>query len=232
MKAVILAGGEGRRLLPYTTVFPKPMMPVGQRPILEIILSQLKAAGITDIIIAAGHMEELIRAFFQDGQKLGISIRYSREEAPLGTAGPLSLIRHQLPDTFLLMNGDILTDLDFARLVEHHSASQREVTLVLARRSQMVDFGVVHLAPTGEFESWDEKPVVQYVVSAGIYMMESSVLDHVPDNTFFNLPDLITSLNTKGLRIKSYIHEGYWLDIGRPSDYEKACADSEELSLW
>ncbi len=130
------------------------------------------------------------------------------------------------------MNGDILTDLDFARVMDHHRSSGSDVTVVLARRSQTVDFGVVHLAANGDFESWEEKPVVDYIVSAGIYVMEPRVLAHVPDNTFFNLPDLITSLKATALRVRGYVHGGYWLDIGRPADYEKACDDAEKLCLW
>ncbi|MCW5980205.1 MAG: NTP transferase domain-containing protein [Bryobacteraceae bacterium] len=230
MKAVILAGGAGRRLLPYTATFPKPMMPVGHRPVLEIILRQLKAHGIGEVIIATGYLEELIRAYFQDGSKLGLAIEYSREDEPLGTAGPLGLARSRLRESFLLMNGDILTDLDFHRPLAEHRRRNNDVTVILAPRVQAVDYGVVRLADDGTFAAWDEKPSLEYLVSAGIYIMEPGVLDYLPGG-FVNLPDFITLLHGAGLRVRGYIHQGYWLDIGRPDDYEKACADAEKLRL-
>jgi NDP-sugar pyrophosphorylase family protein len=232
MKAVILAGGEGQRLLPYTASFPKPMMPVGNKPILELITKQLKAAGIEEILIATGYMEEIIRSYFDDGARFGIPIRYSREEKPLGTAGPLSLVREHLREPFVVINGDILTDIDLRAFIERHRVSSHDVTLGLAGRQQQIDFGVVGLDAQGIFDAWDEKPVLDYLVSMGIYVMNPSVLALLPDNTFLNLPDFVVSLKRAGVRIGSYVHQGYWLDIGRREDYERACRDAESLCLW
>lgn len=232
MKAVILAGGEGQRLLPYTASLPKPMMPIGNKPILEVIVRQLRDLGIEEILLAAGYLEELIRTYFGDGSQFGVPIRYSREDAPLGTAGPLSLVRQHLTEPFLLINGDILTDLNLHGLVEFHHTHANDVTLALANRKQLIDFGVVRLDGAGRFHAWDEKPVLEYLVSMGIYVMDPKVLAMLEDNKFLNLPDYITSLHESGTRIGGYVHEGYWLDIGRREDYELACRDAGSLGLW
>jgi NDP-sugar pyrophosphorylase family protein len=232
MKAVILAGGQGTRLLPYTASLPKAMMPIGNKPILEVVVRQLHALGVEEILLATGYLEELIRSYFGDGSQFGVPIHYSREDAPLGTAGPLSLLRERLTETFLLMNSDILTDLDFRALIAFHRAQSNDVTLALANRKQLIDFGVVRLDGDGQFHEWDEKPVLKFLVSTGIYVMNPRVLSMLPGNSFLNLPDYIVSLNKSGTRIGSYIHEGYWLDIGRREDYEQACRDAESLCLW
>jgi NDP-mannose synthase len=232
MKAVILAGGEGQRLLPYTASFPKPMMPVGNKPILELITKQLKAGGIEEILIATGYMEEVIRSYFGDGALFGIPIRYSREEKPLGTAGPLSLVRQHLREPFVVINGDILTDIDLKAFIGRHRASSHDVTLGLVSRQQQIDFGVVRLDAQGMFEAWDEKPALDYLVSMGIYVMNPNVLALIPGNTFLNLPDFVVSVSRAGLPIGSYVHQGYWLDIGRREDYERACRDAESLCQW
>ncbi|MBY0277649.1 NTP transferase domain-containing protein [Candidatus Binatia bacterium] len=232
MKAVILAGGEGRRLLPYTTTFPKPMVPVGNRPMLEILLRQLRANGIRDVIVATGYLDEIIRTSLGDGAALDVSIIYSKESRPLGTAGPLDLVRDRLHETFLLINGDVLADLDFARLVRAHRERASDVTIVLARRTETVDFGLVAIDAQQRFVAWDEKPVREHLVSAGIYLVEPRVLAHLPVDTTINLPDFIVALHHAGCVLHGYVHEGYWLDIGRPADYEQACRDVERLGLW
>jgi NDP-sugar pyrophosphorylase family protein len=232
VKAVVLAGGEGRRLLPYTTTFPKPMMPVGNRPMLEILVRQLEANGFREIIVATGYLDEIIRAYFGDGRAFGASITYSKESRPLGTAGPLDLVREQLADTFLLINGDVLADLDFARLERAHRERASDVTIVLARRAETIDFGLVEIDEAQRFVSWSEKPVIEHLVSAGVYLVEPRVLAHLPADTAIHLPDFIVSLAGKGYALRAYVHEGYWLDIGRPADYEQACRDVEWLVLW
>jgi len=229
MKAVILAGGKGRRLHPYTTNFPKPLMPIGEKPILEIVIQQLKQAGFKHILIATGHLEELIRAYFQDGTKQGVQIDYSKEEEPLGTAGPLNLLRDQLTETFLLMNGDVLSDLDFSKFLEFHRNQGSTATVALSRRQVEIDFGVVHLTNEQGFSRWEEKPVIPYLVSTGIYLFEPQALDYLPPSSFFNLPDLIVKLHENQQKVACYIHEGEWLDIGRGEDYEKACRDFGDL---
>jgi NDP-mannose synthase len=231
MKAVILAGGKGRRLLPYTTNFPKPLMPVGEKPILEIVIEQLKRYGLNDISIATGHLEELIRVFFQTGEKFGVKIRYFKEDEPLGTAGPLNLMRDEIKGTFLLMNGDILTDLDFSRLIEYHKRQRSSATVALTKRTVNIDFGVVRVDEHGAFAEWQEKPNINYLVSTGIYVLEPQALDAMPKSGFFNLPDLILNLHNLNHRVFGYIHEGYWLDIGRAEDYESACKDYSNVCL-
>jgi NDP-sugar pyrophosphorylase family protein len=226
-KVVILAGGKGRRLFPYTTNFPKPLMPVGDRPILEILLQQLKTEGLTDVIIATGYLEELIRAYFGDGKKLGMNISYSREDKPLGTAGPLDLVRDQLTDTFLLMNGDTLSNLSFSSLIEHHLAASAMATVGLFQRNVFIDFGVVETDEQSHIVAWKEKPTINYLVSTGIYALNRQALSFLAPDEFINLPDLLLRLKTAGNRVSGYLHEGYWLDIGRPEDYEKACRDAE-----
>lgn len=232
MKAVILAGGEGRRLLPYTTRIPKPMMPVGGRPILEILLRQLHANGVREVVIATGYLDEVIRTHFGDGRSLDVSIAYSKENRPLGTAGPLDLVRELLDDTFLLVNGDVLADLDFGRLREAHRARAADVTIVLARRREAIDFGLVEIDEQQRFVAWNEKPVIERLVSAGIYLVEPRALAHLPADTATNLPDFIMALQGAGCTLCAHVHEGYWLDVGRPADYEQACADIEKLVLW
>jgi NDP-sugar pyrophosphorylase family protein len=232
MKAVILAGGQGTRLLPYTASLPKAMMPIGTRPILEVVVRQLQVLGIEEILLATGYLEELIRSYFGDGSRFGVPIRYSREDAPLGTAGPLSLVRERLTEPFIVINSDILTDLDFRALVAFHGTQTNDVTLALANRKQLIDFGVVQLDGHGQFHAWDEKPVLEYLVSTGIYVMNPRVLALLPYNKFLNLPDYITLLKESGARIRGYVHQGYWLDIGRREDYEQACRDAESLCLW
>jgi NDP-sugar pyrophosphorylase family protein len=231
MKALILAGGKGTRLKPYTTNFPKPLMPVGNKPILEIVLSKLKNAGISDIVIATGHLSEMIRLFFQDGSKMGLHITYSIEDKPLGTGGPIKKNAELLSDDyFLVMNGDVLTDLDFGKFVEFHKANNADITIGTAYREQYVDFGVVELDNNNNFTIWNEKPTLNYLVSMGIYMFSPRIIKELPEEDYFNIPDIVQKLAVKNFVIKGYVHNGYWLDIGRPEDYEKACRDyGEEL---
>ncbi|MBW2466817.1 MAG: NTP transferase domain-containing protein [Deltaproteobacteria bacterium] len=225
MKAFILAGGKGSRLLPYTTNFPKPLMPIKDKPILEIVIDRLRKADITDIIFGTGHMAELLQTFFGNGEKFGVKISYSREDEPLGTAGPLNLVRDKLTDTFLVMNGDILTDIRFHELVKYHENEKSTATVALSRRTVDIDFGVVTLDSENQFLEWKEKPQIEYMVSTGIYIFEPEALDVLPGEGFFNLPDLIVKLAENNKKVKGYIHHGYWLDIGRPGDYAKACED-------
>lgn len=225
MKAFILAGGKGSRLLPYTTNFPKPLMPIKDKPILEIVIDRLRKADIKDIIFGTGHLAELLQAFFGNGEKFGVDISYSREDAPLGTAGPLNLVRDQFTDTFLVMNGDILTDIDFHELVNYHNQEKSAATIALSKRTVDIDFGVVTLNNENQFSEWKEKPVIEYLVSTGIYIFEPEALSVLPAEGFFNLPDMIIKLAENNKKVTGYIHHGYWLDIGRASDYAKACED-------
>lgn len=225
MKAVILAGGEGKRLLPHTIRLPKPMVPIGTRPILEIVVDRLRRAGIGELILATGYLHDVIHDHFGDGERLGVRIEYSKEDTPLGTAGPLDLLRDRLDSTFLVMNGDILTDLDFHRLVRHHHNRRNTATVVMVCKTEAVDFGVIRLDADDRLIGWAEKPAAKYLVSAGIHLLEPSVLAHVPRRACFTIPELMLTLRDHGLAVRGFLHEGYWQDIGRPHDYEQACRD-------
>jgi len=229
MKAVILAGGKGTRLRPYTTSFPKPLVPVGDKPILEILVDQLASNGITDIIMTVGHLVELIRAYFDDGSKFGVNIKYSLEEKPLGTIGPLTLIKNELEETFLLINGDTLSDVNYNKVVENHKKSGSIATITLTKRNIIVNFGVVELDRKLDVIDYHEKPTIDYYVSTGINIFEPDIFHYIEENKQFDLPDLIKKLIKKGEQVNSYIHDGYWLDIGRPEDYEKACNDVNKI---
>jgi NDP-sugar pyrophosphorylase family protein len=232
VKAVILAGGEGTRLRPYTVSLPKPLMPVGDHPILEIVIKQLKKAGVSKVIIAVGYLESLIRAFFNNGRKYGIEIVYSSENKPMGTAGPLRLIKSELNETFILVNGDILTDIDFNSMIEFHKKEGALATVAVTRRKINVDFGVIKFDTGNRITGWNEKPSLEYQVSMGIYIFEPRVLEFIPDG-FYNVPDLIMSLHHADEKIKGYLHDGFWLDIGRVEDYQKACqlVESGEINF-
>jgi len=222
---VILAGGKGTRLAPYTTVFPKPLMPVGDMPVLELLVRSLARAGITEITLAVGHLASLIMAYFGDGAALGVDITYSLEDAPLGTAGPLRLVAG-LDQPFLVMNGDLLTDLDFDALVAAHRTSGAEATVGTYRRDLQIELGVVEVDRLDRIRRYTEKPVERFLVSMGIYVLEPTVLDLIPVERF-DLPDLVSALIARDRIVHSFEHLGYWLDIGRPADYEQAQSDVE-----
>jgi NDP-mannose synthase len=228
MQAVILAGGKGTRLKPYTVVFPKPLMPIGDYPILEVIVRQLKKSGFQQVILTLGHLQDMFRLFFGDGSKWGLDIRYSLEEKPLGTAGPLKLIAG-LEEAFLMMNGDILTDLDFAELMAFHRDHGHAATIVTHRREVKIDYGTLHYNADGFLEDYVEKPTLGYNVSMGIYVLSRSVIDLIPDNEPFDFPQLMTALLHKNYKVVCKPYNGYWLDIGRPDDYEMAIESFEKM---
>jgi NDP-mannose synthase len=228
MKAIVLAGGKGARLLPYTTVLPKPLMPIGDMPILEIMLWQMKRAGIEEVILTVGHLAELLRAFFKNGEQFGLNIRYSYEEKPLGTAGPLSLI-DTLDDTFLVTNGDVLTTLNLVDLVAYHRQSEAVATIAMHTRQVNVDLGVLEFGSDYLLTGYLEKPTYQYHVSMGIYVFEPRVLDHIPKNIYLDFPDLVLKLIGSGEKVIGYPFDGYWQDLGRPDDYEQAIAEFEQM---
>ncbi len=229
MKAVILAGGLGTRLKPYTTVFPKPLMPIGESPILEIIIKQLKAKGFNEITLAVGHLSELIMAFFNNGSKYGLKIEYSKEEKKLGTAGGLGLLKNKLEDDFLVMNGDVLTGLDFSEFLEFHKKTGSIATIALNRRHVDIDFGVVELDENRTLIGYIEKPKIDYLVSMGVYAFNESILEYIPSHEYLDIPDLMKRLLSEGEKVNGFIHDGYWLDIGRPDDYIKANEDIQEI---
>ena len=226
MKAVILAGGKGSRLAPYTAVLPKPLMPIVDMPILEIVLKQLKSHGFDQIVIAVGHLASLIKAYFGDGSDLGVSIEYVIEASPLGTAGPLGNI-DGLDETFIVMNGDILTDMDYGELVQHHRAGGSMMTIATFKRTVKIDFGVLE-TDGGYISRYIEKPTLDYLVSMGIYVMEPSVSKHIQRGQYLDLPDLVKLLLTSGEMVRAYPFDGRWLDIGRQEDFAEAQAQFEE----
>jgi len=230
VKTVILAGGRGTRLRPYTTVFPKPLMPIGDKPILEIIIRQLEAQGLREIIVMVGHLSELIMAFFGDGSKFGVKIKYSKEEQPLGTAGGLALIRDELDESFLMINGDTLTTLNYSDLIHYHNLNGAIATIALNPRNVKIDFGVVEVDKrSNNIQSYTEKPTYDKLVSTGITAMRNDVLEFITPNAYLDFPQLIQNLLTAGEVVKGYTFNGYWLDIGRPEDYERANIEIDEL---
>jgi NDP-mannose synthase len=226
-RAIILAGGKGTRLRPYTISLPKPLVPIGDYPILEIILRQLVKYGFTEVTLTVNHLAELIQAYCGDGSKWGLHIDYSLEEQPLSTMGPLTLIKN-LPDNFLVMNGDVLTDLDFSRFYEHHTQSRNKFTISAHRRRNKIDYGVLTKNDNNQLVNFEEKPETDYLVSMGIYMVSKSVLDYIPPNTFFGFDHLMKSMIEQSSYPTILEHKGYWLDIGRPDDFEQAISDNEK----
>ena len=228
MKAVILAGGKGTRLAPYTKILPKPLMPIGDMPILEVLLRQMRTAGITDVVLAVGHLAELLHAFFQDGSRLGLGLTYCHESSPLGTAGPLAQVPG-LTDTFLVTNGDVLTTLRFCDLIAFHHAQGAAATIAAHHRRVKIDLGVLQCDGDHRINGYIEKPSFDYLVSMGIYVFEPRVLPYVTPGAYLDFPDLIQKLIAAGERVVSYPFEGYWEDLGRPDDYERAVRDFEAM---
>jgi len=228
IRTVLLAGGKGTRLRPYTIVVPKPLVPVGDMPILEIVIRQLAGQGFRRLTIAVGHLAELVQTFFGDGSKWGVAIEYSIEDKPLSTIGPLRLIEGLTGD-FLVMNGDLLTDMDFRRLIEFHRARRAALTVASCPREVTIDFGVLQSDDGRRIVGFQEKPHIAYLVSAGVYVINARVLPRIPAGRAFGFDELVLALLEAGEEVAAYRHEGYWLDIGRPDDYERAVADFEAL---
>jgi NDP-sugar pyrophosphorylase family protein len=228
MRAIILAGGKGTRLAPYTTLLPKPLMPIGDMPILEIILRQLKRAGIKHVTMAVGHLSNLLMAFFDDGKKYGLSIDYSLEDQPLGTAGPLALIEN-LDSTFLMMNGDVLTTVDYSALLDYHRRRGAVATIAMHERNVQIDLGVIETDADNMLTGYIEKPTYNYSVSMGIYVFEPRVLDFIERGERIDFPELIWKLLAAKEPVQAYPYNGYWLDIGRPEDYVHAVEEFDRL---
>ena len=230
-RAVVLAGGKGTRLEPYTTVLPKPLLPVGGRAILDVVVRQLRRHGFTELTFAVGYLGHLIQAVFAGGEDHGVRIRYHVESEPLGTAGALATIEG-LDEPFLMMNGDVLTTLDFADLYRSHRSSGNAMTIAAHRRIVKPDYGILHVEGEGRearVAGYEEKPELPYVVSMGVYVMDPSVLRHVTPGERLDLPELVLELLAAGEPVGSYLYDGYWLDIGRHEDYERANAEAEAV---
>jgi NDP-mannose synthase len=229
MHAVILAGGKGVRLRPYTTALPKPLMPIGDsHAILEIVLQQLSSCGFTSVTLAINHLGRLIRAFAGDGSRWGLRIEYVEETVPLSTVGPLFCLKNDLPDEFLVMNGDILTDLDYADLLHSHTLSGGPLTVAAASRHSKVDFGVLTISGD-KIIGFTEKPSVNYWVSMGVYGMSRKTLEPYPPGLSLGFDQLVLDLLGRGANPATYPFDGFWLDIGRPEDYDEANSSFERL---
>jgi NDP-sugar pyrophosphorylase family protein len=220
MKVVILAGGKGKRLEPYTIILPKPLMPVGNYPILEIIVRQLKSQGLEDITLAVGYLGNLIESFFGNGERWKVKIDYNYEEKPLGTVGSLTYIKG-LQSTFLVMNGDLLTTFDFSKFIKYHQNKKKIATIAVTNRKLLVDFGVLKSNEKNELTQYVEKPDFGYKVSMGIYLFEPEVLEYIPKGERLDFPELMNVLLQKGKRVSVYESDDFWLDLGRPEDYKK-----------
>lgn len=253
MKAIVLAGGKGARLAPYTKILPKPLMPIDDMPILEVLLRQMKSSGVEDVVLTVGHLSELLKAFFQDGHQWGLHIEYSYEETPLGTAGPIALV-NDLNDTFLVTNGDVLTTLDLRELIQFHKSQNAIATIASHRRQVHIDLGVIQrdggCLANGDIARMDacvyrdkcqfwqggcavtgynEKPNIDYVVSMGIYVFEPRVLEYIAKNVYLDFPNLVLKLIAAGEKVVSFPFDGYWKDLGRPDDYEQAAEDFSKM---
>jgi NDP-sugar pyrophosphorylase family protein len=220
-KAIILAGGLGTRLQPYTIVLPKPLMPVGDLPILEIVVKQLAKYNFDSITMAVNHQAEIIKAFFGDGSKWNIPIDYSMEDQPLSTMGPLKIIQ-DLPENFLIMNGDILTDLNYGNFFDFHVTHQNMFTISAYQRKEKIDYGVLKVDQDSYLSGFEEKPIPTYDVSMGIYMANRKILNLIPENTPYGFDHLMTDLLKSNTKVNVKFFNGYWLDIGRVDDYKKA----------
>jgi NDP-sugar pyrophosphorylase family protein len=217
MQAVILAGGKGRRLRPYTTILPKPMMPIGEKPVLGVIIDRLIENGVTRIVMTVGYLAGIIQAYFGDGKGLGVDIEYFVETQPLGTAGSLGVIA-DLDDEFIVTNGDVLADLSFRDLVESHRRSGCAATICSCRKDVRLTLGVLDLEDSA-VRDYIEKPVYHFDVSAGIYVLNKRVTEHIPKNQYFDFPTLMKRLIAVKEPINVYRFEGAWYDIGREEDY-------------
>src|SRR5271156_3548641 len=229
-RAVILAGGEGTRLRPYTTVLPKPLMPIGDRPVLDIVVRQLKAHGLERITMATGYLAELIEAFFRDGSAYGVPIDYYREHEPLGNVGALALIDGLAAEDVLVMNGDVLTDIDYGALLERHRASDAAATIATKERQIQVSLGVLRFADEGDptlLTGYDEKPAIDFTASMGVYCFAPRALSHIKPGERLDFPDLVLRLIAAGETVRAWPSEDYWLDIGRHDDYEQAQGECE-----
>jgi NDP-sugar pyrophosphorylase family protein len=221
MKAIILAGGLGTRLKPFTDIIPKPLLPIGESSVLEIQILSLKKHGIKDIIIATNHMAEYVEAFLGDGSKYGIKLRFSKEKKPLGTCGPVSLLQEELTEPFFLMNGDILTTLDFGKA--HAFACNHEADLVVLTKEIRTPFSFGKVVSDGDFLiDLEEKPNFRFEVLSGIYVLKPALLQRIPKDTYYGIDMLIKDMLAAKMKVGKYLMQEYWLDIGQITDFQQA----------
>jgi NDP-sugar pyrophosphorylase family protein len=227
MMAIILAGGKGTRLKPFTMTIPKPLLPLGDVPILEIVLRQLAGAGVSRVVITLGHMAHLFAASIGDGSRWGLRIEYCTEDEPLGTAGSIRLVEN-LEENFLVMNGDLLTTLDYRRLLDTHAGRGAWGTIAVHQREVKIDYGVVESGDDGQLLHYIEKPVIPYEVSMGINVLRRDCVRFIPAAGKFDMPQLMTALRQAGHPVLCYKTDCYWQDIGRFDDYQRASDDFVE----
>ena len=231
-RAVLMVGGKGSRLRPYTDTIPKPLLPVGDKPILEIIIRQIVAHGFTDITMACGYQANRIKSFFRDGSLFGCHIDYIIEPDGewLGTAGSLRVIERLEGNPFLLMNGDILTRLDFSKMWEFHAKQDTPITVGLTRVEQQLNYGVIQTnGRKDRIKLIIEKPIQDYLINAGIYILEPKAVQSLPPSGPCDMPDLIERIMSNGEEVASYLIEDYWLDVGNLGNLEKA---RQDYSIW
>lgn len=219
MRAVILAGGRGTRLAPYTQVIPKPLLPLGDRPILDLVLRQLAGAGFTHVTLTLGYMADYFKVFLAQRPELHrlLKIDFIEEHEPTGTAGSLAAVKG-LNEPFLVMNGDIFTDLNYAALVEQHLAREAWLTIATYRKPVKIDLGVIESDSSGQVTDYIEKPTLTYAVSMGIYMYSPDVLGHIPKGKYLDFPTLVLRLRDAGYPVHTFESDCTWLDLGRPED--------------
>lgn len=221
MKVLILAGGKGMRLRPYTTVLPKPLMPLGEKPILERLIIQLREHNYTKFYLSVGYLSSLIMAYFGDGQKWGVEIEYIQEDKPLGTAGPIALLP-EVEDPFLVLNGDLVTNLDFRAVLEYHKINNPILTISVHELIYKLPLGFLEMNESREIVDYIEKPIKKYNVSMGIYVCSPKIASYIKKNKHLDFPDMTKILIKAGEKVSGYFNTAYWLDIGRPEEYEKA----------
>lgn len=235
MHAIIMAGGKGSRLYPYSAVLPKPLMPLGETPVLEVLLRKLRRSGIDRTVLAVNHMRHLIEAFFGDGSRFGLPISYSYEDRPLGTAGPMGSVLDQLGEDFLLVNGDLLTTLDIGRMIAAHRARNADATIGVCEREVKIDFGLIDVGADMRMTGYREKPSYRHLVSMGIYLLRAAaVRDLVRPGEYLDMPDLMQAMMQAERRVICHQQDCVWLDIGRPDDFARAqqmIADQPEAFL-
>lgn len=228
MKAVILAGGKGQRMRPLTYAIPKPLLPVGKRPVLEILIGQLREGGFEEIFLPIHHQSEMIKSYFRDGAPFGVRIEYAVEREPLGTAGPILSFRDRLTEPFLVVNGDLVTRLDFRKFHEAHVAGSDEMTVAVRAWETHVPFGVLEI--NGEtVQAFCEKPVLTHYICAGIYACNPSVMEVIPTGRRYEMPEVVNALLASRRRVASYPFEDYWIDLAKIDDYERAI---QEVESW
>ncbi len=223
MKAIIMAGGKGSRLHPYSATLPKPLMPLGDMPVLELLLRQLRRAGIEEVILAVNHLRHLIEAFFGDGSRFNMRIQYSLEDTPLGTAGPMGAVLDRLGDHFLLVDGDLLTSLDFREMIGAHLQTGADATIGVFERELTIEFGLIEVDSDMRMLAYREKPRHRQLVSMGVYVIRAAaVRKFVKVGQYPRIPQLMLMMLEAGLDVRCHRQDCIWLDIGRPEDFARA----------